>query len=178
MSVEVMKAIVFVHCLLGMASLAGETAVTYTYQVLCGLGAGSARIEKVYCVDQYAQSGMPTAFQLIAAPNKPPTNAPTPIEDINLVSASGLKVDIVEKDKRTKISIDATKLALPKRFDLAQDELLKALLECIRRTAALHEIKGYEVTIRPSGDMKIQAETLLEAFRSHSKSKPFWIPEN
>ena len=173
-----MKAIASIYFLVTLAGFAGETCVTYTYQVLSGLGDGGARVEKVYCADHYALSGEPTAFQLIAAPNYPPTNSPTPISDVNLASAAGIKVEISSNKTPLEVTINATKIALPKRFDMDSKELLRAVLESVRRTAVLLEIKDYHINLKSSADLEEQGAKLLKSFRKHPKSKPYWVPEN
>ena len=90
---------------LAIPVIAGEAGITYTYQVLDGLAEGGARIERVYCLDHFAHSGMPTAFQLIAAPNIPPSNAPGPVKDVNLVSASGIAISLATDSNHLQITI-------------------------------------------------------------------------
>ncbi len=173
-----MKAVASVYFLLTIAGFAGETGVTYSYQVLSGLGEGGARLEKVYCADYYASSGMPTAFQLITAPNIPPTNSPQPVDDVNLASAAGIKIDVSVDKSPLKITINATMLTVPERFDTTPENLLRATLEAVRQTAGLLKTKDYHVEIKARGALEKQAAKLLKAFREHPKSKPFWKAES
>ena len=160
---------------LPLTAAAGEPGVTYTYQVLSGIAEDIPRVEKVYCYDTCALSGMPAAFELIAARNVPPNNACEPVADMNLVSASGITIRVLESKGRYEVAIDATKTSVPKRFGVEASELLKVLLEAVRRTAILVKVKDYRVTIKAADDFKDTAERQLKAFEAHPKEKPFWM---
>jgi hypothetical protein len=153
----------------------GEASVTYTYQVLDGLAEGGARIERVYCLDYYAHSGMPTAFQLIAAPNIPPSNAPVAVKDVNLVSASGITIGLAADSNPLQVIVHAKHVRVPARFGLAAEDVLVALLEAIRQTAVLTQITNYQVRIHAEGELGTYASHLLETFRRHPKSRSFIV---
>ncbi|NCF86004.1 MAG: hypothetical protein GWQ05_18860 [Verrucomicrobiaceae bacterium] len=159
---------------LAIPVIAGEAGITYTYQVLDGLAEGGARIERVYCLDHFAHSGMPTAFQLIAAPNIPPSNAPGPVKDVNLVSASGIAISLATDSNHLQITINAKHVQVPARFGLAAEDVLAALLEAIRQTAILTQTANYQVHFQANGELETYAKHLLQTFRSYPKSEPFW----
>jgi hypothetical protein len=71
------------------AALAGESALTTTYQPLNGLRAGTIAIVEVTCHHWHASSAS-SAVDLIAVRNVPPTDVPKmATDDLNLASPNG-----------------------------------------------------------------------------------------
>lgn len=125
-------------------SWAGESGVTYVYQVSDGLGSGDPQLARVYCHDYYAQSGFPP-FSLISTPNIPPTNSPKALEDHNILSASHIFIT-VSTEKPWIITIDSSKASIPKRFGGTLPDLLDLASEAISKTAKEWDITDYKIS--------------------------------
>ena len=173
-----MKLVLIASTLAGCLALlgkAGEAGVAYAVQALSGLDETTVLLEKVYCYDHYAHSGAPTAFEFIAKPNIPPSNAPEPVPDMNVISASGLKIKISNSGRASAtwhILVDAKAIQIPKRFGIGETELLKVTLEAIRRTGLLIGLKDYDVTIDGHED----GAALTKEFAQHPAEDAFWNP--
>ena len=167
---------IFLFVGLPLATSAGEARDNYTHQFLSGIADGIPRVEKVYCYDTCALSGMPAAFELIATENVSPNNAREPVDDMNLTSASGITIRVLESKGLYEIAIDATSIRVPKRFGVKPAELVKVVLEAIRRTAILAKVLDYRVTIQSADDFKDSSERQLKIFEAHFKERPFWTP--
>jgi hypothetical protein len=71
--------------------IAGESALTTTYQPLDGLGSGVVTVVQVTCHHWNAMSSVGSAIDLIDVRNVPPTDNPTQAtQDLNLASRCGL----------------------------------------------------------------------------------------
>jgi hypothetical protein len=154
-------------------SLAGESALTQTVQPLDGLGSGEIVIAPVMCHDWSSHSGMPTAIGLITAKNIPPTNAPKPVEDINIASACGLVLTYAEdKERRGVVTLDCRALRIPLYLGCTELEAVGVTLECLRKVAGANLNKMTIVaTLKPDGQETIGK--LVEAFKKHAKDQPF-----
>ncbi|HSI61810.1 MAG TPA: hypothetical protein VLE43_01790 [Candidatus Saccharimonadia bacterium] len=152
---------------------AGDPTVTYTVQALTGLVGDTPRFDRVYCHDRYAMSGEPTAFPLICAPNIPPTNSSEKLDDHNLLSASGFKIEAKRFDDTVYILLDARNIRIPKTIEQSEEELMRIGLECIRLTAHLTKLKNYSVKIEAPDRLAAKARAIAEEFKSHSKVGPF-----
>jgi hypothetical protein len=155
---------------------AGEDAVTYTVQALTGLVGDIPRFEKVYCHDIYAFSGEPTSMAFICSPHFPPTNSKEKMEDHNLLSAAGIRISGTLTSEGAVITLDASKLAIPKSlYDGTEESLIVFDLECIRMTANLNRIENYSLKIVATAELDGAAQQLKEKFVAHDKSKRFTI---
>jgi hypothetical protein len=153
---------------------AGEDAVTYTVQALTGLVGDTPRFEKVYCHDIHAFSGEPTSMAFICSPHYPPTNSKEKMEDHNLLSAAGVKIDGKLTNEGVVITLDASNLAIPKSlYEGTQESLIVFAFECIRMTANLNGIDNYSVNVLAAMELDDAAQRLKEKFVAHDKSKQF-----
>ena len=153
---------------------AGEDAVTYTVQALTGLVGDTPRFEKVYCHDIYAFSGEPTSMAFICFPYFPPTNSRKKMEDHNLLSAAGIKISGKLTNEGVVITLDASKLTIPKSlYDGTKESLIVFALECIRMTANLNRIENYSLEVVAAAGLDDAAQQLKEKFVAHDKSKRF-----
>ena len=115
---------------------AGESTLTQTIQPLDGMGSGEIVIAPVICHDWNALSGFPTAIGLITARNIPPTNAPKPVGDINIASASGLVLSFTEDSAgRGVVTLDCRALRIPQRLSCTELQAVGVTLECLRQVA-------------------------------------------
>lgn len=144
-----MKNILASLCTLALmagAGRAGEAGAAYIWQVCDGLASDRPQLSRIYCHDHYALSGIPP-FDLISAPNIPPTNSPYPLQDHNLLSASGIAVSMASEEPLV-ISLDASKAAIPARIGRTLPELLKLAEQAIKKTAREWKIKDYKLAIK------------------------------
>ena len=152
---------------------AGESSLTQTIQPLDGLGSGEVIIAPVMCHDWYSHSGLPTAIGLITAKNIPPTNAPKPVGDINIASASGLTLSFAEDSAgRGVVTLDCRALHVPQQFSCTELEAVGATLECLRQVAGPKlDTMTITATLKPRVQEAIQK--LVATFTKHPKDKPF-----
>ncbi|RYD32831.1 MAG: hypothetical protein EOP87_12135, partial [Verrucomicrobiaceae bacterium] len=91
-----------------LPALAGESALTTTFQPLDTLGGGGIAIVPVICHHWYSSSAS-SPVDLIAAVNVPPTDNPAEAkEDLNLASVCGVKFstsDLGDDDVPLKVTI-------------------------------------------------------------------------
>ncbi|MBK1884801.1 hypothetical protein JIN85_20495 [Luteolibacter pohnpeiensis] len=155
---------------------ASEDAITYTVQALTGLAGDTPRFEKVYCHDRYAMSGEPTSMAFICSPHFPPTNSKEKMEDHNLLSAAGIRISGTLTNEGVVITLDASKLTIPKSlYDGTEESLIVFALECIRMTANLNRIESYSLKVVATAELDGAAQQLKEKFVVHDKSKRFAI---
>jgi len=152
---------------------AGESMLTQTIQPLDGLGSGEVVIAPVICHDWIAFSGFPTAIGLITAKNVPPTNAPKPVDDINIASASGLVLSFTEDSAgKGVVTLDCRALRIPQRLSCTELQAVGATLECLRQVAGPKlNAMTLTATLKPTGQEAIQKR--VEAFIQQPKDKPF-----
>ena len=157
----------------GAQLLAGESMLTRTIPPLDGLGSSEVLIAPVMCYDWYALSGQPTAIGLITAQNIPPTNAPKHADDINIASASGVKLSFTEDSTgRGVVVLDCRALLVPKRFSCTELQAVGATLECLRQVAGPRlDTMSIKATLKPNGQEAIKK--LVEGFIKQPKDKPF-----
>jgi len=137
------------------------------------MASGKIEIAPVMCHDWYAFSGFPTAIGLITAKNVPPTNAPKPIEDINVASACNLSFTVNEDATgRLVVTLDCRNLKVPQRFGCTELQAVGATLESLRLVAgAKLDLMKIEIQLKPKGQEEIQK--LVAAFIKHPKDKAF-----
>ena len=152
---------------------AGESLLTQTIQPLDGLGSAEIVIAPVMCHDWNALSGFPTAIGLITAKNIPPTNAPKPVDDINIASASGLVLSFSEDSAgRGVVTLDCRALRVPQQFSCTELQAVGGTLECLRQVAGPKlDTMTIKATLKPNGQEAIQK--LVDAFIKQPKDKPF-----
>ena len=170
-----MKRLLSIFCLFAMPIrlFAGESMLTQTFQPLDNLGSEGIKIAPVMCHDWYALSGFPTGIQLITARNIPPTNAPKPIDDVNVASACGLSLAVGEdRTGRMVVTLDCRALKVPQRIGCTELQAVGATLECLRQVAGpkLDSMK-IEVRIKPHGQEAVKQ--LVDDFIKQPKDKEF-----
>jgi hypothetical protein len=125
------------------------------------------------CHDWYGLSGFPTAIGLITARNIPPTNAPKPVDDINIASASGLVLSFAEDSAgRGVVTLDCRALRVPQRFSWTELQAVGATLECLRQVAGL-KLDTMTIKARLKADGQDAVQKLVDAFIKHPKDQPF-----
>ena len=167
-----MKLFLILSLFTASALHAGESGLTQTVQPLDGMGSGEIVLAPVMCHDWYALSGLPTAIGLITAKNIPPTNAPKPVGDINIASASGLALSFAEDPAgRGVITLDCRALRVPQQFSCTELQAVAATLECLRQVAGSKlDTMTIKATLKPDGQEAIQK--LVDAFVKQPKDKP------
>lgn len=162
--------------ILTRAVVAGESALTLTYQPIDGLGSGTIHIAQVTCHDWYSHSGQPTAIGLISAPNVPPTNNPKEAkEDLNLASACGLRFACGDLDTTHELTLDATAFSVPQRFGSSPEPILRAALECLRRCLP-EKLRQTAVTLKAADANKDWMTKVVAEFNAHDRTKVFFTP--
>jgi hypothetical protein len=153
--------------------IAGESGLTQVFQPLDGLGSDAIQIAPVMCHDWYAHAGWFSAIGLITAPNIPPTNAPKAVDDINLASVFGLKLQYTEDaPAHGTVTLDCTSLQKPQRVSCTEQQAVRATLECLRRVAGDH-IRSVRVEYRLKSSGQEELRQIIEAFIKHPKDQPF-----
>jgi hypothetical protein len=159
-----------------LASLAGESSLTFTYQPLDGLGSGGISIAQVTCRDWYSHSGQATAIGLISAPNVPPTNHPKgATENLNLASVCGVRFyssDIGDPQTALELTLDATKFMIPRRFDLPRENIIRSCLECLRLCLP-EKLGDTPVTLKAPDSDKPWLSVIVREFNAHDRRKVF-----
>ena len=143
------------------------------FQPLDGLESDVIQIAPVMCYDRNTHAGWFTAVELITARNIPPTNAPEPVDDINLASAYRLRLHYTEDgSSNAVITLDSTALQKPVYASATEQQVVRATLECLRRVAGerIHSLR-IEGRLKPSGQEELRE--IVEAFRTHPKDQPF-----
>lgn len=156
-----------------LALRAGESGLTRTIQPLDGMASGEIVLASVMCHDRGYLSGLPTDIGLITAKNVPPTNAPKPVEDINVASACGLVLSYSEdSNHRGIVTLDCRALHVPQRLGCTELQAVGATLECLRQVAGSKmDSMRLAITLKSSGQEAVQK--LFDAFTTHPKDKPF-----
>lgn len=159
-----------------LIGLAGESALTMTYQPLSGLGSGRVIVVPVACHHWYAHSGA-SAVDLIGLKNVPPTdNAEQATFDLNLASVIGLRFgtnDLGAVGSEPMILLDASELIANDPYEHPRAEVVRASLECLRRCLPEQLLKT-PVTLKCKPDDKEWLSKLVDEFNSHPRSKPFF----
>ena len=79
-------------------------------------------------------------------PNTPPNNSPQPIEDHNILSASGISIDVTTEQPWI-VTINASNASIPQRFGITLPELLKLASEAVSRTAKELDVSDYKISL-------------------------------
>lgn len=159
----------------GMA-LAGESALTKTYQPLEGLGNVKIHIVEVTCHDWYGHGSQPTAIGLISARNVPPTNNPKEAkEDLNLASLCGLRFSAGDIEFTEEVTLDATAFKITPELGYPREDVLKASLECLRRCLPPKLMKT-PLTLKTSKEHQGWMGKIIAGFNAHDRKKVFFVP--
>ena len=156
--------------------IGGESSLTTTYQPLDGLGAGTIRICEVPCHDWYSHSGQPTSIGLISVANIPPTNNPKEAtENLNLASVCGVQFSCGDIEQISELTFDATRFAIPKRFNHPREDIVRACLECLRRCLP-DKLLQTPVTLKSSKENNEWLSEIVRQFNEHDRKKVFFTP--
>jgi hypothetical protein len=161
------------------ATLAGESALTATYQPLSGLGSGEVTVVQVTCHHWYANS-VGSAVDLIHLRNVPPTdNAKEATEDLNLASRCGLKFstnDLGDPDAAPLIVFDATQFDESKSGGYEKEDVVRASLECLRRCLP-PALTATKVTLKSKDSDKEWLTVIVDQFNAAPRDKAFFEPQ-
>lgn len=173
-----MKTFAFLIFLLAAtgAALAGESALTTTYQPLDGLGSGEVTVVQVTCHHWYANS-VGSAVDLIHVRNVPPTDNPKKAtENLNLASRCGLKFstnDLGDPDAAPMVLFDATRFDASKAGGYEKEEIVRASLECLRRCLP-PVLTGTKVTLKCKDSDKEWLAAIVDQFNAAPRDKAFF----
>lgn len=160
----------------GVLGFSGESALTVTYQPLCGLGSGKIKVVAVTCHHWYANSAS-SPVDLIALKNVPPTDNPKEaIDDLNLASLSGLKFatnDLGAVGSDPMILIDASELKDTEPRGYPIEEVVRASLECLRRCLP-EQLTDAPVTLKCKKADEAWLKKLVDEFNSHPRDEVFF----
>lgn len=162
----------------GMTTLsawAADPFVNYAVQALSGLVGDTPRFVPVYCHDVGLQGA--SEFELICAPNVPPTNSKRTLEDHNILSKAGMRIraDYSESKPKKKVRLIAIELDLRKVEADREgfERLVQIALECVRLTAAMRDSELEISVLAKDGESRKSAEGIVLAFEQHDPKKPF-----
>lgn len=163
---------------LANSALAGESALTTTFQPLDGLGSGRIQIVQVTCHHWHANSAS-SAVDLIDIPNVPPTDNPEQAkENLNLASVCGVKLstsDLGAVGAPLEVTMDLTKFSIPKRYGYPREDIVRACLECLRRTLP-RKLHGTPLTLKASDADLSWVAPIVAEFNKHDRAKEFYSP--
>ncbi len=158
------------------AAIAGESALTTTYQPLAGLGSGVVKVVQVTCHHWYANSAG-SAIDLIHVRNVPPTDNPQQATaDLNLASISGIRFstnDLGAIGSEPFIVLDATKFAHHKSGKYPKEDIVRASLECLRRCLP-PQLMTTAVTLKCVDADKVWLSKIVNDFNSAARDQPFY----
>ena len=164
-------------CILVRSAVAGESALTTTYQPLDGLGSGRIAIVPVTCHHWYSHSAS-SAVDLIATRNVPPTDNPAEAhKDLNLASVCGVKFttsDLGAQGVTPMITMDASGFILPKRFAHPKEEIIRASLECLRLCIP-EKLRTTPVTLKCKDADKEWISKIVSEFNVQPRTKVFYV---
>jgi hypothetical protein len=158
-------------------AIAGEAALTTTYQPLDGLGSGVVTVVQVTCHHWHARSGAGSAIDLIDVRNVPPTdNRTQATQDLNLASRCGLRLstsDLGAADAVPMILLDATKFDDSKAGGYPREDIVRASLECLRRCLP-EKLKSTKITLSCQDRDKEWLSKIVSEFDSAARDEPFY----
>lgn len=161
------------------AALAGESALTTTYQPLDGLGSGEVTVVQVTCHHWYANS-VGSAVDLIHVRNVPPTDNPKKAtENLNLASRCGLKFstnDLGDPDAAPMILFDATRFDESKSGGYEKEEIVRASLECLRRCLP-PVLTSTKVTLECKDSDRSWLTAIVDEFNAAPRDRAFYEPQ-
>ena len=160
-------------------AIAGESALTTTYQPLDGLGAGAVIVVQVTCHHWNAMSSVGSAIDLIHVRNVPPTDKPTQAtQDLNLASRCGLRFstnDLGAAGAVPMILLDATKFDDSKAGGYPREDIVRASLECIRRCLP-EKLRFTKITLSCRDADREWLSMIVSEFDKAARDKPFYEP--
>jgi hypothetical protein len=161
-------------------AIAGESALTTTYQPLDGLGSGEVTVVQVTCHHWHAGSAGSTV-DLIHVRNVPPTDNPKGAkEDLNLASRCGLAFstnDLGDDETAPMILLDALSFDESKSGGYPKEDIIRASLECLRLCLP-EKLKSTKITLKCRDEDKDWLSKIVAEFDSAPRDKPFYKPEN
>jgi hypothetical protein len=161
-------------------ALAGESALTTTYQPLDGLGSGVVTVVQVTCHHWHAMSSVGSAIDLIDVRNVPPTDNPTQAtQDLNLASRCGLYFstnDLGVAGAVPMIFLDATKFDKSKAGGYPREDIVRASLECLRRCMP-EKLRSTKITLNCRDADREWLSKIVSEFDSAARDKPFYEPQ-
>lgn len=159
-------------------AIAGESALTTTYQPLDCLRAGVVAVVPVTCHHWYATS-VGSAVDLIHVRNVPPTDNPQQATaDLNLASRCGLKFstnDLGAPEAVPMILLDATKFDASKS-GYPKEVIIRASLECLRRCLP-EKLRSTKITLSCRDADREWLSKIVSEFDSAARDKPFYEPK-
>lgn len=160
--------------------IAGESALTTTYQPLVGLGSGGIKVVQVTCHHWHAMSGAGSAIDLIHVRNVPPTDNPTQAtEDLNLASRCGIHFstnDLGVAGAVPMILLDATQFDDSKAGGYPREDVVRASLECLRRCLP-EKLRSTKITLNCRDSDREWLSKIVSEFDSAARDKPFYEPK-
>lgn len=161
---------------MAVSGWAADPFVNYSVQALSGLLGDSPRFVPVYCHDVGLQGA--SEFELICAPNIPPTNSERKLQDHNILSKAGIRIraDYSEnkpEKKGLRIAIVLDLRALKEAGREEFERLVQTTLECVRLTAAMRDSEVEISVLAEAGERRKSAEGIVSAFQQHDPKKPF-----
>ncbi len=157
-------------------AVAGEPALTMTYQPLSGLRSGVIAVVPVVCHHWYATS-VGSAVDLIHVRNVPPTDNPaSATEDLNLASRGGLKFstnDLGVAEPVPMILLDATKFDSSKT-GYPKEDVIRASLECLRLCVP-EQLKSTKITLKCRDEDREWLSKIVTEYDSAPRDKPFFV---
>ncbi len=129
-------------CLLTLAfssiAFGGTSGIVFIYQPLHTLGTDQEPAILVTKIPIIADAVTETILAHIAAPNKLLQRKPAYAEDSNLLSSLGIGINAelveVAGAGQYAITLDLTRMKLATPYELAAEDVVKAAVDCIRRT--------------------------------------------
>jgi iron complex outermembrane receptor protein len=113
---------------------------------------------------------------LISVANIPPTNNPKEAtENLNLASVCGVQFSCGDIEQISELTFDATRFAIPKRFNHPREDIVRACLECLRRCLP-DKLLQTPVTLKSSKENKSWLSEIVRQFNERDRTKVFFRP--
>ncbi len=131
-----MRSIILAYLSALSLAFGGTSGIVFVYQPLTTMGTDADSRIIVAKIPIIINASHESHLQLIAAPNKLLQAQQTPVEDSNLLSLWGISIDAEFRDGAGGglIKLDLTRMKSPPGFELNDEAVVSAAVECIQRT--------------------------------------------
>ena len=131
-----MRSIILAYLSALSLALGGGSGIVFVYQPLTTMGTDADSKIIVAKIPVIINASHESHLQLIASPNKLLQAQQTPVEDSNLLSRWGISIDAEFREGKggSLITLDLTRMKSPPGFELNDEAVVNAAVDCIQRT--------------------------------------------
>jgi hypothetical protein len=139
---------VFRFCVVGLllasaSAFGGVSGIGFVYQPLTTMGTDDERQIIVAKVPIIGSGPLENLLSYVGAPNRLLQRGPEIVEDSNLLSCLGISVsgESIDKSDHYVATLDLSDMKLTSRYGVSEEAVVKAALQCIRKTIDETELK-------------------------------------